>query len=174
MAESASMASRKALIALIVLIGVAIGSFVFYAQRPSRIGRTIDPFPVTTTNIPSRGRFHGVAREGSGEVTVHELADGKRLIRFSDFATATGPEPRVYLVAASDATSSETVTKAGFLDLGPLKAPAGNQNYELRREADLNRYRAVTIWCRRLGLNFATAPLASSTEPIGHGAHLER
>jgi hypothetical protein len=26
---------------------------------------------------------------------------------------------------------------------------------------DLTKYRAVTIWCRRFGVNFATAPLSS-------------
>ena len=38
----------------------------------------------------------------------------------------------------------------------------GDQNYELPAEIDLNKYRSVTIWCRRFGVNFATAPL------IGH------
>ena len=32
-----------------------------------------------------------------------------------------------------------------------------------RDSMDLTKYRAVTIWCRRFGVNFATAPLASAS-----------
>jgi hypothetical protein len=65
----------------------------------------------------------------------------------------------VYLVAASDATDDETVKKAGFLDLGSIKGNIGDQNYDLPIDVDLNKYRAVTVWCKRFSVNFATAPL---------------
>jgi hypothetical protein len=39
--------------------------------------------------------------------------------------------------------------------------PIGDQNYELPAGVDLSKYRAVTVWCKRFGVNFATAPLAS-------------
>jgi hypothetical protein len=65
----------------------------------------------------------------------------------------------VYLVAANDAADSATVTRAGFVELGPLKGNIGDQNYELPASVDLERYRAVTIWCKRFSVNFATAPL---------------
>ncbi len=35
----------------------------------------------------------------------------------------------------------------------------GDQNYAVPPEVDLEKYGAVTIWCRRFGVNFATAPL---------------
>jgi hypothetical protein len=31
-------------------------------------------------------------------------------------------------------------------------------------ELDLGRHRAVTIWCKRFAVNFATAPLAAPVE----------
>ena len=62
-------------------------------------------------------------------------------------------------VAAPDAGDSETVTRVGFISLGPLKGNIGDQNYNIPTEADLDRYRAVTIWGRRFGANFGTAPL---------------
>jgi hypothetical protein len=40
--------------------------------------------------------------------------------------------------------------------------PIGDQNYELPAGVDLPKYRAVTVWCKRFGVNFATAPLASA------------
>jgi hypothetical protein len=66
---------------------------------------------------------------------------------------------QVYLVAAADAGDNETVTRAGFLSLGALKGNVGDQNYDVASDVDLTKYRAVTIWCRRFGVNFATAPL---------------
>jgi Electron transfer DM13 len=53
----------------------------------------------------------------------------------------------------------ETVTRAGFLHLGPLKGNIGDQNYDVPADADLEKHRAVTVWCRRFGVNFGTAPL---------------
>jgi hypothetical protein len=60
------------------------------------------------------------------------------------------------------ASDSETVKQAGFVEVGALKGNIGDQNYELSSELDLNKYRAVTIWCKRFGVNFATAPLTSA------------
>ena len=65
------------------------------------------------------------------------------------------------MVATDDANDSETVANAGFIHLGALKGNIGDQNYELPSDLDLNKYRAVTIWCRRFGVNFGTAPLTA-------------
>ena len=88
---------------------------------------------------------------------------GRRVLRLTDFATSNGPDVRVYLVATTDASDNKTVTKAGFVELGKLKGNEGDQNYDLPDDLDLTRYRAVTIWCRRFSVNFATAPLAPAS-----------
>ena len=72
----------------------------------------------------------------------------------------------VYLVAAKDASDSETVKQAGFVEVGALKGNIGDQNYELPSDLDLNKYRAVTIWCKRFSVNFATAPLNRAVQPM--------
>ena len=107
------------------------------------------------------GRFHGVAHNATGSATIYQLADGNRLLRFSDFETSNGPELHVYLVAAADATDSDMVKNAGFIDLGALKGNRGDQNYQVAANVDLAKYRAATVWCRRFGVNFATAPLSA-------------
>ncbi len=61
-----------------------------------------------------------------------------------------------------DASDNATVTKAGFVNLGPMKGNRGDQNYDVPDGVDLSKYRAVTVWCRRFSVNFATAPLAAS------------
>jgi hypothetical protein len=91
--------------------------------------------------------------------SIYQLPGGKRTLRLTEFETSNGPDVHVYLVAASDATDDETVKKAGFLDLGSIKGNIGDQNYELPTDIDLAKYRAVTVWCKRFGVNFATAPL---------------
>jgi hypothetical protein len=108
-----------------------------------------------------QGRFHSVAHNSSGTATVYQYPDGNRILRFTNFETSNGPDVQVYLVAAPDATDSDTVKKAGFVHLGALKGNQGDQNYDIPPGVDLNKYRAATIWCRRFGVNFGTAPLAA-------------
>jgi hypothetical protein len=109
------------------------------------------------------GQFHSVAHESKGTASVHNLGGGRRVLRLTDFATSNGPDVRVYLVAARDASDNATVTKAGYIELGKLKGNQGDQNYEIPAGADLTKYRAVTIWCRRFSVNFATAPLTPAS-----------
>jgi hypothetical protein len=108
----------------------------------------------------AEGSFHGVAHETRGVAAIYKLPDGKQVLRFSGFETSNGPDVQVYLVAAADAKDNDTVTKAGFIRVAELKGNMGDQNYDLPAGVDLGKYRAVTIWCRRFGVNFATAPLA--------------
>jgi len=156
------MSKRRIVAAAALLFGAA----AWYAFRPERlfIDQTVsEQFPAAQAAAQpvalASGGFHGVAHETKGTATVYRLADGKRTLRLTDFHTSNGPDVQVYLVAAPDAADNETVTRAGFVTLGALKGNVGDQNYELPPDLDLERYRAVTIWCRRFGVNFATAPL---------------
>jgi hypothetical protein len=108
------------------------------------------------------GQFRSYAHETVGTAAVHKLGD-QRVLRLTGFSTSNGPDVRVYLVAANDATDNETVTKAGFVELGKLKGTQGDQNYEIPAGLDLEKYRAVTIWCRRFSVNFGTAPLTPAS-----------
>jgi hypothetical protein len=106
-----------------------------------------------------RGSFHAVAHETHGSAAIIRAADGRLVLRLTDFTTSNGPDVRVYLVAAPDAGDNASVTQAGFVELGKLKGTDGDQNYDVPAGLDLGKYRAVTIWCRRFSVNFATAPL---------------
>jgi hypothetical protein len=110
----------------------------------------------------AQGNFRGIAHETKGAASIYQLPDGKKVLRFSGFETSNGPDVQVYLVAAADARDNETVTRAGFIRIADLKGNMGDQNYDLPTGIDLNKYRAVTIWCRRFGVNFATAALGSA------------
>lgn len=109
--------------------------------------------------IVLRGEFHDVATSGMGLAEVVQAPDGTRTLRFSDFATVSGPVLEVYMVAADDSNDDETVVNAGFVSLGLLKSVSGNQSYEIPRDLDLDVFRSVTVWCVTFGINFTTAPL---------------
>jgi hypothetical protein len=83
------------------------------------------------------------------------------VLRFTDFKTSNGPDVHVYLFAADDASDSESVTKADFVDLGSIKGNIGDQNYTLGSDVDLSKYRAVSVWCKRFSVNFGAAALST-------------
>jgi hypothetical protein len=162
---------RKTLIYGVVILA-AIAAWA--AFRPERIfvnAKVNETMPTaTTTNgagaVLASGSFHSVAHDSSGDASVYQLADGKRILRFTNFKTSNGPDVHVYLVGAKDAGDSDTVKKAGFIELGSLKGNIGDQNYEVPADLDLAKYRAVTIWCKRFSVNFGTAPLSTSASPV--------
>jgi hypothetical protein len=115
---------------------------------------------VSPTTLAS-GRFHNVAHKGSGMAEILETASGQRVLRLSDFSTAPAPGLCVLLISAPDARENETVKRSQRMRLGPLAACEGDQDYEIPPGADVRRYRAVTIWSEKYGVNFTTAPLAA-------------
>jgi hypothetical protein len=173
------MQRRAAFSALAAVAGVA-GWYLFRPERLFIDARVNERFPsdqiaradssATAAAVLASGQFHAVAHDAKGMATIHQLADGTRVLRLTDFETSNGPDVQVYLVAAPDARDNATVTRAGFVHIGPLKGNVGNQNYDLPADVDLAKYRAVTIWCRRFGVNFTTAPL-TATAPLAATAH---
>jgi hypothetical protein len=156
---------------VILFVLVVVGGAAWYAFRPERLfinQKVSEQFPTASAanNQLAAGEFHSGAHETKGMATVFQLADGKKTLRLTNFATSNGPDVHVYLVAAQDAKDNDAVTKAGFVDLGSLKGNIGDQNYELPANADLAKYRAVTIWCKRFSVNFGTAPLNSSMQSM--------
>ncbi|HSE88693.1 MAG TPA: DM13 domain-containing protein [Candidatus Binatia bacterium] len=164
--------SKRNLIIGIALIALAIA---WYAFRPELlfVNKTVnEELPVaqptsmtmskgTEPMVLGKGDFRGLAHETKGLAAVYQLPDGKRLLRLSNFETSNGPDVHVYLVAAEVAKDNATVKQAGFIDLGSLKGNKGDQNYEVPADADLNKYKSVSIWCARFGVNFGAATLGS-------------
>ncbi|HJR09208.1 MAG TPA: DM13 domain-containing protein [Pyrinomonadaceae bacterium] len=170
------MSNRKLVIVAVLLVALVAG---WYAFRPERIfvnQQVNEQFPTASAATMAEpaalaaGQFHSVAHDTKGSATVYQLAGGKRTLRLTDFQTSNGPDVRVYLVAATDAGDNETVTRAGFLEVGALKGNVGDQNYDVPADVDLAKYKAVTIWCKRFGVNFGTAPLGSPQQQMGANA----
>jgi len=156
-----------------VLIGASVVALAiaWYAFRPELlfIDKTVnEEFPggaaVASSEkrpvIVTRGSFKSLAHETKGVASIYQLPDGRRTLRLAEFETSNGPDVRVYLTAAAIEKGNDALTEAGFIDLGAMKGNKGEQNYDIPTDADLGKYSHVSIWCRRFGVNFATATLA--------------
>ena len=157
---------------IIMGAGVILVAVLWYAFRPELlfINKTVsEEFPGGAAMasiekgpmVVSKGSFKGLAHETKGLAAVYQLADGKRTLRLTEFETSNGPDVHVYLVAAPDTTDSDMVKQAGFVDLGSIKGNIGDQNYEVPTSVDLHKYRSVSIWCARFGVNFGSAALSA-------------
>ena len=156
---------KKLIIALVVLIAAGAAWYAFRPERlfiNQKVNEQFQTSSANTTKLVS-GQFHAGAHETKGTATIFQLGDGKRTLRLTNFETSNGPDVHVYLVAAADAKDSDTVKTAGFVELGSLKGNIGDQNYDVPANVDLAKYRAVTIWCARFGVNFGTAPLMNDS-----------
>jgi len=156
--------NKKILIPVVLLAGAV----AWYLFRPEKlfvnetVNEALPTAAASSTGGPTAlaaGSFHGNAHETKGKATIFKLADGKRVLRFTEFSTSNGPDVQVYLVAAPDSTDADTVKKAGFIHVGALKGNMGDQNYDIAADVDLAKYQSVTVWCRRFSANFGTAPL---------------
>jgi hypothetical protein len=107
------------------------------------------------------GSFHGKVHNTAGRATVYQQADGKYLLRLTNFKTSNGPDVHVILVAAKDADDDANflTNKTEKIELGKLKGNEGDQNYEIPSGTDLSKFQTVSIYCERFNANFGAAPL---------------
>src|SRR5215831_18297444 len=119
--------NRRTLLIIAALIVVAAGWYLFRPERLFVNARVNEELPATgktkaaSTSTLADGQFHDGEHKTMGTATIHQLSDGKRVLRFTNFETSNGPDVHVYAVAAEDAKDNDTVTRAEFVDLGSLK-----------------------------------------------------
>jgi hypothetical protein len=153
-----------------IKFGIPIAAIVvliaWYAFRPERLvvnRRVNEAMPTAQGDSSAQtlvsGHFYSILHPTEGIATVYRLGNGARVLRLTSFSTSNGPDVHVYMVAADDAKDVATVQQAGFIDLGVIKGNIGDQNYALGSDLDLDKYRAVSIWCKRFSVNFGAAAL---------------
>jgi hypothetical protein len=101
------------------------------------------------------GAFEAVGHPARGQATLIRLAEGGRVLTLTDFEVDNGPDLRLYLVAGPARSEGEV---SDYVDLGALKGNRGNQQYEIPRSVDLERYSTAVVWCRAFSVLFARAP----------------
>jgi hypothetical protein len=97
-----------------------------------------------------------------GMATIYSLPDGSRILRLENFQAQNGPDLRIGLGGHPMPRSTAELhdTGAGYLELEPLRANAGSQNYALPSDLDLSAFQSVVIYCKAFSTVFSTAELA--------------
>jgi hypothetical protein len=144
------MLSRTKVTALALIVA---GLFLYAGAAPAQ---------EKAAKVLAKGEFHKADKTGSGTATIYQLADGKRVLRLTNFEVDNGPDLHIRLIAANDAKNTASVAKTDHVELGKLKGNKGDQNYDLPADLNLARFQVVSIWCNRFSVNFAAAPLAAA------------
>jgi len=106
--------------------------------------------------LVAKGRFRSLEHETGGVAQAIEVRGGRRVLTLTRFQTSNGPDLRVYLSAAGVSQGS---AGEAHRDLGELKGNIGDQQYEIPRGLNLDRFSTVLIWCRAFSAGFGAAPL---------------
>ncbi len=174
---------RSTLTALVLAVGLVVFALLWFEPQKLFIDETVDEAlpaaaaPAARDDSPAEppggggdgasapqrvasGRFISLEHQTSGRAVVVATGDGRRFLRFENFRTSNGPDLVVYLSTKRPGGPDDWYGyDADFVDLGPLKGNVGNQNYEIPRNVDLDRYSTAVVWCRRFTVGFAAAEL---------------
>ena len=121
---------KKKVVILVIIIVLFVGWYWF---RPERlvINRRVDEgFPAgneSPAQILESGAFHSGTHPTAGTATIYGIANGSRILRFTNFKTSNGPDVHIYMVSAEDARDNASVQHAAFIDLGLIKGNIGDQ-----------------------------------------------
>jgi hypothetical protein len=147
------MLTKMNLVLALVSLTLAFGS------QPSASAQE-NPKQDSQVKTLETGTFHGKVHQTSGRATVYQDAEGKLVLRLTNFKTSNGPDVHVILIAAKDADDDANfLTDTPRVELGKLKGNEGDQNYEIPTGTDLSKFQTVSIYCERFNANFGAAPL---------------
>lgn len=148
-------------------VGVPLLIVAWWAFRPEKlwINQRVNeqaPFAATSDSQPLyTGLLTGKAHPTSGRASIYRMPDGKRYLRLTDFTTSNGPDVHVVLAESGDQGLTKDFVKGELtsVELGPLKANQGDQNYDLPDSVDLKKFDAVVIYCEQFHAVFGLARL---------------
>lgn len=120
---------------------------------------TVPPADVAP-RVLAAGAFQSQEHATSGIASLVGLPDGSRVIRLENLAGSDGPDVRVWLSGLEAGGDWFKYRSGPYLDLGPLKATHGNQNYIVPPGTDITRLGTVVLWCDRFSVAFGSAALS--------------
>jgi Electron transfer DM13 len=109
--------------------------------------------------VLAQGAFVSHEHPTTGTARIVRAADGSRRLELANLATSDGPDLRVWLTERPAGTDAGGFNQFRHLELGRLKGNRGDQVYPISADAELSRYRSVTIWCIRFSVSFGAAEL---------------
>lgn len=108
------------------------------------------------------GEFITHEHETTGSAEIVRLADGGHQLVIRELDTSNGPDLRVWLTdqPVLRGTAGWRVFDDGeWVELARLKGNRGDQVYELPASVDPDKFRSVSIWCKRFAVSFGAAAL---------------
>jgi len=115
-----------------------------------------------TTQVMGTGMFHDVDGTASGEAQLIVTPDGVYEVVLESFMIPSIAHTNVVLVSNSDVAATGDIDKSKLLDLGPLKATEGMQDFPIPADMAatvMDGYHAVIIWDTEMAHAIAAAPL---------------
>jgi hypothetical protein len=107
------------------------------------------------------GAFHMVDGEATGTAALLHLSDGSYEVVFEDFSVATIQHTNVIFVTNTDVNKTADIDPRAILDLGPLEAATGMQDFKVPTAMSANAmgYHTVVLWDTEMKHAIAAAPL---------------
>lgn len=115
-----------------------------------------------TTQIMGKGTLHDVDGTASGEAQLVVKPDGSYVVVLESFKIESIAHTNVILVSNTDVAATGDIDKSKLLDLGPLKATEGMQDFPIPAEMAttvMEGYHSVVIWDTEMAHAVAAAPL---------------
>lgn len=109
--------------------------------------------------VLSRGTFQSQEHDTSGTASLLRLSDGNHVLRLENLASSDGPDVKVWLSSLEAGGDWFKYRSGSYVDLGPIKATHGNQNYAVPPGTDLTGLATVVLWCDRFSVAFGSASL---------------
>ena len=155
------------------LIGLAVAAILFAGcsqaggATPSPSVAASTPTPsvaasAATTQVMGTGMFHDVDGTATGEAQLVVKPDGGYEVVLESFKIGAIAHTNIVLVSNTDVTATADVDKSKLLDLGPLKAAEGMQDFPIPADMAstvMEGYHAVVIWDTEMAHAIAAAPL---------------
>ncbi|MDQ2940697.1 MAG: DM13 domain-containing protein [Chloroflexota bacterium] len=115
-----------------------------------------------TTQVMGKGTFHDVDGTAAGEAQLVLKPDGTYEVVLESFMIGSIAHTNLVLVSNSDVAATADIDKSKLLDLGPLKATEGMQDFVIpaaMASTVMEGYHAVVIWDTEMAHAIAAAPL---------------
>ena len=115
-----------------------------------------------TTQVMTKGTFHDVDGTAMGEAQLLVLPDGRYEVALESFKIGSIAHINLVLVSNADVTATADIDKTKLLDLGPLKATEGMQDFPVpaaMASGVMDGYHAAVLWDTEMAHAIAAAPL---------------
>ena len=116
------------------------------------------------TGVMSRGQFHDVDGTAKGEAQLVVRPGGAYTVALENFSIGSIEHTNLVLVMSADVRATADVDKTKLLDLGPLKATSGMQDFPIPADmasSVMGGYHSAVLWDTQMAHAIAAAPLQS-------------